>query len=189
MNVFRRRKSIIKKYNLKVVTLSGQVFYYWENPLLAPYRRVLAYFVASHETRLGVQRIDLEKFIELMRKSINEGQFARLGAYLEYFSSYVDLYASEENIFKLANSFILLPGENPLKPETEFSDRKYKLMKADEEIRAFFLQTAWQQITKPKDSENTIDISEYLKRKEVRKAALIFSNLTTQNSSRSSQQK
>ena len=171
MRLWKKKKPIP---GIVVHHVGGIKWRVFENPMQAPYKRVLAYFNALHETQLGIQRKDLEAFVNVQRQAFNDKQFSQAASLLEYMANFLDLYAIEDNIIKLANAFILHPGESVTEMEEFYTKIKTDLVKSNEEVKAFFLSRSYEQIGKLSSSDEDFNLTEYLNRPEVRKAAIIF---------------
>lgn len=183
MKFFKRKKRIPGLLTEKV---GGIKWRYYENPMAAPTMRVLAYFQALHETQLGIQRKDLEAFVDIQRQAFNSGDFTKAASYLEHLHAFLDLYAIEDNILKLGSSFILYPGESITKMEEHYTLKKQNAVKTNEAVKAFFLRLSYGQIEKLSSSESNFNPTEYLKQPQVRKAAAIFMQLVRLNTSKTS---
>jgi len=183
----RKKKDRNEKFILKEIKAGGIKWRYFENPLAAPYKRVLAYFMAIHETQLGIQRKDLEAFVTLQEKAFNAGDFSNANFYLGHLKSYLSLYAVEDNILKIGNSFILYPGESLTDMEPHFMQLKTELVKENEEVRAFFLSASFKQVERWRQSEIDFDVLGFLNT-ETARAAMTFLQLVRTNTSNTSPQ-
>lgn len=165
-------------YDFDIEEVDGLRFYVFKTPGAAPYRRVLAYFSALDEVRLGATRKELDNFFDLQEQALNAGNIVKASSLLGITKAYTGLYASEQTIFNLGNAFILIEGE-PLETfSLSYSERKRDLVANNELVRAFFLPRTWNEVSNSSESGNTIDILEYLASPVVKRAQKTFSLLT-----------
>lgn len=181
---FLRRK-IEKPLNLKEEKVEGHLFRYYENPLLAPYQRQLAYFQAQKEAALGVGEEDLDVYIELTLEALRKSDTTRAIVVLEVLKQQSTLYASWRNTFRLANPIILLPDEPLLEMSPAHSERKEKLCQEVPAIQSFFLSTAWATLTELKLSSTPIPPLAYIRKEEVKAIEKLFLNYLSSSTSKS----
>lgn len=184
-----RKKQKAKWPGLVSEKVGGKTWVYFSDPLKAPHSRILAYAQVMDEVQLGIQRKDLEGFVEIQRQAFNAGDFTKAAAYLEYMWSFIDLYAAEDNVIKLGCTFIMLKGEPVNKLEPRWIEKKTKLAQSSEEVRAFFLRLSLKQMPFYKKQRSDIDLTEYFRSPGVKEAAYIFLNLVRSNISKTKRQK
>lgn len=160
---------------------AGHKFYTFTQIETTVARRYLAYtrLVRLHE--LGVSREDLKAFTERIRLANNKGDRSAIGALCEALEAYTDLYTDNKRTFEIANCFILIDDE----PRDRFSEAhtelKKQLFDASENVRFFFIKTAFEYLRKIVELPQDFKPEDYLRTQKVELTEAIFSRLSMRN--------
>lgn len=173
MKLFKRKPNL-EKYKIEAITVDGHKLKVFEEPLKMPYKRILQYFIAVDEVRLGIVREDMEAFKTAVRSEINRSNWSKVTGLFEHFFAFTDLYAVEKNLIKLGASFILIGKEDPIDPTEADYLKKVAAIEGSEELKAFFLSRSYDSLNQLKKRKTDFDILEYLSHPTVKKAARSF---------------
>jgi hypothetical protein len=108
-----------------------------------PTKRYLAYLANSNESDLGVNRDDLQAFVEGIRQSLKTNDIAKVGWYNETLSFYLKAHAPERMLFKTGAILLLIDDEKPNELDPKYQELKAQLFDTDEDFRVFFLKTLY----------------------------------------------
>jgi hypothetical protein len=149
--------------NLVFTEQSGVKWYEYQNPMQMPARRAIAAEVATRFAQMNVTKDVLVEFITNMEQKANSGNIVELFHLLTELKFRLDYIGEEQTMLDLATCYFILEGED----EGDFSEiwkqKKMERLRANGELRDFFVSRAFQLTTNYSELSNT-DIHDYLKR-------------------------
>jgi hypothetical protein len=135
-NLFKKKRKDIKH----IGNMAGHDFYVVFNPSELTYTRYFAYVQAVQLSGFKLLKEDLDICLDLIDKSISEGNIARIAHITDAIRGYQNLYLSNDLMKEVVNCFILIDDEPLEKFSTSHTQTKLSLYDNNLQIRFFFYQ-------------------------------------------------
>lgn len=159
ITIFRKRKnkkseplkidnSKNKDLQLAFETQDGTKFYIWKDFSHIPAIRSIAGERATRFATLKISEPLLKDAIKKCKEFLNRNKMADAIGVIMEIELRLNLYGEEETFLELANCYILLQDEDPIKITSYHSNKKKEIAANDTNVRAFFLNTAFSFIKK-----------------------------------------
>jgi hypothetical protein len=163
LKLFSRNK---KREYLIRHEVDGTAFYVYQSALALPYKRQLFFQSALKEAELGITTKDIRAIINLMHDALNNNDIVQASSYLSALRMYMDLYASNEIVFKIGDSVILLEDEPEEDMSEVITEKKKKLFQNDK-VKGFFLSTLQTILLDLGKLSNDFSLEDYLRNQQV----------------------
>lgn len=134
---------LVKIYESKDEHGKSLNWYAFVNPLKLPAARAIAGEVAMKQAEMNLDRDTLLEFIHNMKEAANTGNITQLFYDLVNMEQRANYACEEETLLSLACVYFLIEGEDPRTVAEGTQKRKRELMKSSDEMRAFFLTSAY----------------------------------------------
>jgi hypothetical protein len=142
MKIFARKKPKRQIRLEKVFEKNGNTFYKYVDPLELPGPRLRAAEIAAVEADLSINSKDGIALLDKVFAEMNKGSFVQASAILVELYRRFKALAEEETFLKLATVYFVMNDEDETKYNLDEQELKIKVLKADEELKSFFLSAA-----------------------------------------------
>jgi hypothetical protein len=163
-NLFKKKRKDIKH----IGSMAGHDFYVVFNPSELTYTRYFAYVQAVQLSGFKLLKEDLDICLDLIDKSISEGNIARIAHITDAIRGYQNLYLSNDLMKEVVNCFILIDDEPLEKFSTSHTQTKLSLYDNNLQIRFFFINFAMDLLRNLVSLPEHIQPEEYLNSKAVK---------------------
>ena len=142
---------------VKFYTIKGDIL---EDAYMKRYARYLRLIRAADKFKIDDLKID--KIFADMEESLNAGNMARVMQLMVFLKSLHEQTAVNEQMFEIANCFLMLENEPPESFDMNFVERKRRLFETNEEIKDFFLAFAHEYIKHLLDISKNTNFKDYM---------------------------
>lgn len=154
-------KSAESKMECVYTAKDGTRVYKYKNVLNMPPRRAIRAEVATRMSKLCMTEKMFDEYTRAMTVACNKNDLKQVGYLIGRMEERRTLPAEQNTLEALADSFLLLEGENPMSTSEYWFKKKKALWAADEDCHAFFLHTALR-LTRSIDDLSPIDTLRFL---------------------------
>src|ERR1700741_2977501 len=154
-----KRISIVLK--LIYTSSKGHKFYQFVNPIQMTMERSIAASAANKEFGYNMTVDELHKLCDAALQSNNSRDYNGVAINLNEIKVRASKLVEYETTLKLGAMYFLMDDEHPGRYNPITIQRKIDIIKADDDLRAFFLQTVWDMV-KPYTDLSSKDLMDYL---------------------------
>lgn len=157
-NKYNDKVQLIKSIDgINFYTIKGDIL---EDAYMKRYARYLRLIRAADKFKIDDIKID--KIFADMEESLNAGNMARVMQLMVFLKSLHEQTAVNEQMFEVANCFLMLENEPPHEFNMEFVDKKRRLFETNPDIQDFFLSFAHEYIKHLIDTTKTMNYKDYM---------------------------
>ena len=181
MKMYNNRKWLKQtKEHLKKLDFKGQDFYTFDGSIIDNNytRRIMKFrHVIENRDKFKLDKTARKQIYKMHSDASNEGKAGDCAQIMLVLESLDDLTYWEDELFEVANAFVLMKGEPLDTFSTEHTKRKRHLFETDENVRLFFCHIAHEYLRSTIGLPKDFAVMDYLENKGYKMVRQMYQSL------------